>query len=81
MNKINTGKNVIENEKEQGLKNSNITSLFSEDRHLERDLKFLTPKVDQWRMKDRVFQIYYFKNRIQLILKDENSWCGSCSMP
>jgi len=29
-------------------------SLYTEERHKEKDSSLLEPKVDQWRMKDRV---------------------------
>lgn len=34
-------------------------SLFTEERHKEKDPSLLEPRVDQWRMKERVRYTYY----------------------
>lgn len=34
-------------------------SLFTEERHKEKDPSLLEPRVDQWRMKERVRDTYY----------------------
>lgn len=43
-----------DDEAEYGSSKLGWRSLYTEERHKEKDPSLLDPKVDQWRMKDRV---------------------------
>lgn len=45
---------VEEDNQENGTAKQQWRSLFSEERHKEHDPSLLEPRVDQWRMKERV---------------------------